>query len=274
MTETQLKLIPLKKLELWEEANVRKSNVLENIHDLANNIKQNELRVPLLVKEKEHNKLYHVFSGQRRLESCRMINYSPVPCFVFKKISLREAQILSLSENLYREGMTIDDLSEAADTLLHSFKDISKVATALGVGESTVKGYLDYKAVYPEIRALVGKKGKGKISVQQAKDIYVKFPDKPRAIAAAKSLAKISDRTKKRKYHAAITESTKHDTWGTITQKAEKAIRMKPYNILLPDSKYKLIEKVAYTRKIDAEDLLITIVEKWIHEYEQGEHRT
>ena len=85
MTETQLKLIALEKLELWEEANVRKSNALENIHDLANNIKQNELRVPLLVKEKEHNKLYHVFSGQRRLEACRMINYSPVPCFVFKK---------------------------------------------------------------------------------------------------------------------------------------------------------------------------------------------
>lgn len=273
MVETQLENIALEKLELWNEANVRKSNPLENIYDLANNIKQNKLRVPLLVKEKEPNKLYHVFSGQRRLESCRMINYTPVPCFVFKKISLRNAQVLSLSENLYREGMTIDDLSDAADTLLHSFKDISKVARALGVRESTVKGYLDYKAVYPEIKAFVGS-GKGKISVQQAKDIYVKFPDKSRAIVATQALSKITDRTEKRKYHSAIKESAEHSTWETITQKAEKAIKMRPYNILLPDPKYKLIEKIAYARNVNAEDLLINIVEKWIYEYERGEHRT
>jgi len=122
-----------------------------------------------------------------------MINYSPIPCFVFKKISLRNAQILSLSENLYREGMTIDDLSDAADKLLHAFKDIEKVARALGVTVPTVKGYLDYKAVFPSLRTMVGR-GKGKISAQQAKDIYVKFPDEKRALAAARELAKITDR--------------------------------------------------------------------------------
>lgn len=264
--------IPLEQLELWEEANVRKSSALVNIQDLAMNIKRNGLRVPLLVKEKIPKKLYLVFTGQRRLEACRMVDYSPVPCFIFKQISLRDAQILSLSENLYREAMTIDDISEAANKLLQIFKDLSKVARALGVTESTVKGYLDYNAVFPELRAMVGR-GKGKISAQQAKDIYVKFPDLNRALAAGRELAKITDRTKKKKYHESIRAATPSDTWDSIRHRAEKLIHMKPFKILLPDSKYKVIEKIAYVRKIDEEDLLVNIVEKWIEEYERGEHR-
>jgi len=264
--------IPLEQLELWSEANVRHSEVFVNMKDLAMNIKKTSLRVPLLVKEIKKNKLYKVFSGQRRLEACRMVTYDPVPCFVFKKISVRDARILSLSENLYREAMTIDDLSDAADQLLHAFKDISKVATALGVIESTVKGYLDYKAVPDEIKKFVGK-GKGTISPQQAKDIYVKFPDIKKAVEAASELAKINDRKKKKKMHAAIKESTPYDTIKTIIQRAEKAIKMKEYEILLPDSKYKLIEKIAYVRKISSDDLLTNIVYSWLEEYERGGHR-
>lgn len=265
--------IPLNQLELWDDANVRKSEALTNIQDLALNIKKNELRVPFLVKEIEPKKLYHVFSGQRRLEACRMINYSPVPCFIFKEISLRDARILSLSENLYREAMTIDDLSNAADILLNTFKDISKVARALGVTESTVKGYLDYKSVFPELRAMVGK-GKGKISPQQAKDIYVKFRDVHRALAVAKELAKINDRKRKSKMHAAIRQASPDEDIDSIRKRAEKLIHMKSYEIILPDSDYKLVEKIAYVRNIAAEDLLLNIVEKYLEEYERGEHRT
>jgi len=48
----ELRDIPVDQLKLWEEANVRKSEVLLNIEDLAGNIKKYGVKVPLLVKEK------------------------------------------------------------------------------------------------------------------------------------------------------------------------------------------------------------------------------
>lgn len=265
--------IPIEQLELWEEANVRKSDAIVNIYDLAGSIKRNGMRVPLLVKEVEKNKKYHVFTGQRRLEAARIAKLQEAPCFVFKKISLIDAKILSFSENLFREAMTVDDKSNAANELFKKFKDIRRVASVLGVTEATVRGYLRYHAIPEELRKF-GKKGYGDLSSKEIEDIYIKFPDLKRATAVAKKLSSIKKKTeKRRKYHAAVRESAPSDNVETVSRRAEKLIHMKPYEILLPDTKYKLIEKVAYVRKIAAEDLLIEIVENWIEEYDRGEHR-
>lgn len=268
----KLKWIKLDYLVLWEEANVRKYGTLVNIEDLAHNIQKNGLRVPLLVKEAEPNKKYLVFSGQRRLQACKMINLEEVPCFVFEKISLTDAQILSLSENLYREAMSIDDISDAADTLYQKFKDLGRVAVALGVTESTVKSYLDYKAVPEEIKKFVGK-GKGTITAKQAKDIYVKFPDLKRAIAVAKELAALNSRNQKIKFHAAIREANPDDDVPSLRKRTEKLSHLRKYEILLPDTKSKTLEKIAYTRHISELDLITDIIELWIDGYERGEHR-
>ncbi|MDE2590639.1 MAG: ParB/RepB/Spo0J family partition protein [Patescibacteria group bacterium] len=267
-----LEFIPLKKLELWEEANVRKSDVLLNIGELAGSIKRNGLRMPLLVKEVDPKNKYLVFSGQRRLAASQIANIAEAPCFVFKNISLTDARILSFSENQFRESMTIDDKSNAANELYKKFKDIDRVALALGVKPPTVRTYLKYNAVPEELKAFAGK-GQGKLSTSEIEDIYVKFPDLKRALAVAKKLSSIKERHKRRKYHAAVRDSTPSDDVETVTHRAEKLIHMKEFEILLPDSKYKTIEKVAYTRKIKPEDLLVDIVEKWIDEYDGGLHR-
>lgn len=268
----KLRWLKLDWLKLWEEANVRKSGTLVNIQDLALNIKKNGLRAPLLVKEAERDKEYWVFSGQRRLQACDMIKLESVPCLVFEKISLTDAQILSLSENMYREAMNIDDISDATDVLYKKFGDIAKVALSLGVTESKVKSYLDYKAVPDEIKKFVGK-GKGTITPKQAKDIYVKFPDIKRAVAVAKELASINSRKKKISFHAAIREATPDDTISELHKKTDKLSHLKKYELLLPDTKSKTIEKIAYAKKITELDLITDIVEQWIDGYERGEHR-
>ena len=128
-------------MELWSDANVRKSEVLTNIEDLAGNIRKNGLRVPLLAKQRDGR--YLVFNGQRRMLACKDAKIKKVPCFVFDDIKLADAQVLSLSENLYREAMTKADKSSAAKTLFEKFKDLRRVALALGVKESTVRSYSD-----------------------------------------------------------------------------------------------------------------------------------
>lgn len=107
---TKIEYLPIIKLELWKSANVRKSNIIQNIDDLAANISQVGIRVPLLVKQGKQN--YMVFSGQRRLEAAKIAGLSEAPCMIFKHITESEVRILSLSENIYRESMTPDDIAD------------------------------------------------------------------------------------------------------------------------------------------------------------------
>ena len=266
--EPKFKTIAREELDLWEDANVRKSEVLTNIADLAGSIRKNGLCVPLLVTPKRGG--YLVFSGQRRLIASKAARLQKIPCFIFKNIELTDARLLSLSENLYREAMTRDDRSNAAKVLFEKFKSIDSVARALGVKAGTVKGYLTYDAIPDELKKFA--RGGG-LSPKQVEDIYIKFPDIDRAVLIATRLSKIRDRTKKIKMHAAIRQSAPSDDVAMVERRAEKLLRMKTYKIILPDNDYKMIEKVAHIRRIGEEDLLVDIVEGWIQEYNEGGHR-
>src|SRR2546425_6164702 len=148
----KLHFIPRERLELWREANVRYSEALLNIEELAGSIKKHGVLVPLLVKEEEPRKKYLVFSGQRRFEACKIAELPEIPCFVFKNINANEAKILSFSENLFREAMTAEDKSRAAVELFNKFMDMDKVGIALGVRGGTVRTYLRYADIPEELR--------------------------------------------------------------------------------------------------------------------------
>ena len=261
--------IPIEDLELWKEANVRKQEVFLNIEDLAGNIKRYGVQVPLLVKKKDkHN--YLIFSGQRRFEASKIAGLDELPCFVFENITLTEAKILSFSENLYREGMTIDDKSRAANELFKQFQNEEKVAKALGVKNvQTVRRYLKYDFISEELRKY-GKKPYN-LFANEIEDIFFKFPDSNRAIAVAKKLSSLKKGTvHRRKLHASIKVSHSSDDVGTISKRADKLIRLQTFKIILPDTSSKTIEKVALVRKMKIEDFLVDIVEEWISRYLSG----
>lgn len=263
-------LIPIEQLVLWEEANVRKEDALLNIDELAGSIKEHGVMVPLFVKEKEPHKLYLVFSGQRRLEACKIAGVKKVPCFIFRTISLVEAKVLSFSENLYRESMTADDKSRATNELYKKMHDFRRVANALGVKESTVRHYLRYNDIPEELRRF-SKPELGGLGSKEIEDIYFKFLDIDRAIAVAKKLASYRKGTvQRKKYHEAVRRSSRADNVRSVTEKAERLIRMKKFVILLPDTESRTIEKIAFARKTTTEELMTEILEQWVEEYLKG----
>ncbi|MEM3171939.1 MAG: ParB/RepB/Spo0J family partition protein [Candidatus Nitrosotenuis sp.] len=267
----ELRSIPIDQLELWEEANVRKSEVLLNIEDLAGNIKRYGVQVPLLVKEKTPKAKYLIFSGQRRFEAAKLAGLEKIPCFIFREITLTEAKILSFSENLYREGMTMEDKSHAANELYKKFKDMEKVARALGVKDvQTVRRYLRYDDIPEELRKFA-KKEHGGLSSTEIENIFFKFPDLDRAIAVAKKLASLKKGTKqRRKFHESVRISQPSDDVQTVSKRAEKLIQLQTFKIILPDTKSKTLEKIAFVRKITVEELLNEIIDRWLDEYLSG----
>ena len=263
--------IPIEQLEVWEEANVRKMDVLLHIEDLAGNIKKYGVQSPLLVWEKEKNKKYLIFSGQRRYKASKIANIKSIPCLVYKTMSVTQAKILSFSENMYRADMTIEDKSTATRELFDKFKNMDKVAIALGVKDvNTVKRYLKYDDIPDELRKY-GRKPHGDLFANEIEDIYFNFPDLKRAVAVAKKLSSLKKGTvKRRKMHASVKASNAYDDIETISKRADKFIRMQTFKIILPDSRSKTLEKVASVRKIPIEDFLVNIVENWIDEYLSG----
>ena len=268
----KLQYIDIDSLELWEDANVRKHDPMENIDELSNNIKQNGLRVPLLVKGKNARGKYGVFSGQRRLMACAKAGKQKIPCFVFEGIKLADARVLSLSENLYRLSMDYKDKSNAAKQLLRHFKSREKVAAALGVDISTIKRYLGYDALPDEVKALVAQK---KISSTKAVDIFSKFVDEAKVIKIANELASIplTEKKKRRSISFAIDAARKTDTVGDIREAAKTIEEGVQYTILLPNRKSKTIEKIASVRLSTKEDIATEMLLERIREYESGENR-
>ena len=267
----QLLDIPIEQLEVWKDANVRKMDVLLNIEELAGNIKQHGVQIPLLVWEKQKDKQYLVFSGQRRYEAGKIAKIETIPCLVYKNIPLIHAKILSFSENMYRTDMTMEDKSKATRELFGKFKNMEKIAKVLGVKNvQTVRRYLKYDDIPEEIRKY-GKKPYGDLSANEIEDIYFKVPDMKRAIAVAKKLASLKKSTvKRRKMHASIKVSNPGDNVETISRHADKLIRMQTFKIVLPDTHSKTIEKIANIRKISAEDFMTNIIERWISDYLSG----
>lgn len=262
-------LIPIliEKLIFWEEANVRKEEPFEDIDDLAGNIKKNGLRFPLLVKEEIPRKKYLVFSGQRRLMACAKAGLKDIKCYVFKNITLAEARLLSLSENLYRLNMTYNDISNAARLLFEHHKSIDKVANALGVSPQKVKQYLGYNAVPKEIKELVGPK---KLTPSQAIDIYTKFPDQNKSIKIAREYVRINNRTERKKFYTAAISANPIDSITQIRKKAVNIKRFVTYNLQLPPTESEIVQKIAKVRFMEADEVLTKLISRAIDAYQKG----
>ena len=267
----ELHVIPIEQLDVWEDANVRKMNVLLRIDELAGNIKQHGVQSPLLVKEKEKNKKYFIFSGQRRYEASKIAGIESIPCLVYKNISLTQAKILSFSENMYRADMTMEDKSHATRELFTKLKKMERVAKVLGVKNvQTVKRYLRYDDIPEELKKY-GRKPHGDLSANEVEDIYFNYPDQTRAVNIAKMLASIKKSTiKRQKTHASIKMAVASDDITAITKRANKLIHVQTFKIVLLDTRSKTLEKVASARKISIEDFIVNIVESWIDGYLSG----
>ncbi|MEM3160209.1 MAG: ParB/RepB/Spo0J family partition protein [Nitrososphaera sp.] len=264
----EYKQIPLSQLELWKEGNVRKTDVFVDINDLAKSIQENNLQVPLLVYEKEANKKYLVISGQRRLEACRLINYDPVECMVLKNVSLDEAKVLSLSENLHRLPMNPDDIADACNYLLKRYNGkIELVAKHLGYSEPTVRKYLGWKHISPEIKEL---HKEHKITSSQAMRIHIQFPDKESQVKFAKELANLPDRMERIKFFEAIKEAKPTDDIPKVRERMKELQELKKYTIHLPPKTSIVIEKVALERNEEPQYIIIEIIEQWAENYEEG----
>lgn len=252
--------IPRNKLEVWQEANVRKTSTDVNLEELAENIKHNGIENPLLVKET--NDKYKIFAGQRRFLASGLADLDILPCRVFKNISLNNAISLSLSENIFSKQMTTLDKADAVKSLLATYKDKKKVCSILGIKPSTLQSYLHYHGLTREIKQLVDQK---LVNMQFAVRVFRKF-SKSNAAEILHEFSRTRKATIQRKLlTSAILQADKDDSLEDIKSNIKK-LNSKEFSMCvnLEAHELKILEKIARKNKLSLEHMSSELLRKVI----------
>lgn len=147
-------LIPLNKLVPWD-GNVRKTNPLEKIDELAANIEAHGVLQSLVVKKASRGK-FSVIAGRRRhaalsllAEQDKIAPDHPVPCSV--RSGGDDAAAISLAENVVRIPMHPADQYLAFSELVEAGSTPADIAARFGLSETAVKQRLKLARVSPAV---------------------------------------------------------------------------------------------------------------------------
>lgn len=252
-----IKNILLDKLEIWEQANVRKDIIYDNLEELANNIKYNGIENPLLVRKYKNR--YQIFAGQRRFLASQKIGLKSIPCRVYESISLQKAKSLSLSENVFSEKMTALDKANAVKELLYIHKDKKTICKILGIKTSTLQVYLSYHVLPSNVKQLISD---GKINMQFALFVMRKFTQKSQAVSILNHISSMKKGSVQRTlFISAIHNSLKTDTLDDIKSNMKK-IDSVSITIDLDVDNSKILQKLANINKTTPNNMASDLLQK------------
>jgi ParB family chromosome partitioning protein len=244
-------------IEVWQEANVRHSQVTAGIDELAESIKQIGLQQPIVVQEVAPNK-YKLIAGQRRFLALQKIGQKFVPVKVVKGLDMAQAMVASLAENLHRRPVDERDLADACEFLLEVYGSAKEASRILGISTPTFNKYLGYKAVPNELKDMVAQK---KITVSDAKRL-AEINDISKAVEFGNLISKLA-KVDKDKYFAALLE----DTSSPLPVIEARAKHYKPRDkitIHLPESYANALQKASTASEKEPEAIAQNAVMQWL----------
>ena len=114
----------------------------ENIEMLAENIRENGLLNPVIVRKTEDQ--YQLIDGHRRMEAARLLGYNTIDGIV-KDMTEREAQVMTVVGNLQRRDLFNIEKALAFRKILEAgiFSDKRELSKAIGKDETYVGDLLN-----------------------------------------------------------------------------------------------------------------------------------
>lgn len=260
MTVLEIESISVKELRV-SPLNVRKR--IGELDGLEASIKSTGLLQPIVVREAEGR--LEVVVGQRRFLSCKALGWHTIPA-IKRKLSDREALILSLTENVQMDSIDPIDRAEGTEKLIKDLekemprtKAVDAVAATLGKGPSTVYDWLRLletaeavkrmvqdKKIETEVGARLASLPKGQ-QAEVAKVIHEESLSRPQAIKAIEYVS----RRPKAPSKAAIKTFLRETEEYSIT-------------VSLPGSLYKVLSEFAQTKKLTIQEIIRRAIRKFL----------
>ena len=265
MVNEKIHHIPISKLNI-SKFNVRKHDISTEISELRDNIAEIGVKNPISVHQKGNK--YYVISGQRRYIASKKAGLKNIPCIIRKNISDIGIMIESFSENIFRTEMTLEDKGKAAEKLLKHFDGKKEtVAEKLGVSVSSIDRYLNYRAIWPELRNMVANK---KITQQLAIKLYKHYPtNKKQAIKLAQEFSK-RKKEEQSDYDAAISDSNQNATLDEVNKKFKTISKTQKIQIRLPTKTTQYINKISKDENLNIETIIANFVQIGVSYHQKG----
>jgi len=185
----------LKKIEP-NRLNPRLEFTKAGLDELSDSIRQVGLIEPIIVRPKDD--AYEVVVGERRYRAAQQAGLEKVPV-VIRHYTDHEVMELNLIENVHREDLSAVEKGLVCKKLLEQFPDEypsqNSLARRLGVGASTVGGWLEAGRMPPRIQPLIApgtarpRVPKGKIDYQTATTITRRVTEPDRAAELVEQVA-------------------------------------------------------------------------------------
>ena len=253
----RLKEIPIKKIQVWKEAQARKLD-REGISELAKSIKTEGLQNPPMVK-KEGN-LYLLMSGQRRLAALKRLGAKRIPVLVLTRkteYDTPDAKAASVVENIHRKNMNVKDMADACAFLAQQMGK-SKAAQSLGLSMSTFQKYHGFAGVPDKLKELVPKT----ISRDDATKLHQIIPNVSKAVKIAQQISELETQTKKR-YLKVLAHSPKL-THKKIMKKARSLALQQNISLRLSKRKTRGLLVQSHRQDVHPNQLANKIVSDWL----------
>lgn len=151
-TISEKKILLLRPDEISPSLDQPRKNFDEyELRSLCDSIRANGIIEPLTVR-REGKSGYVLISGERRLRAAKMAGLRRVPCVVHNT-DLKNAAVMSLTENIQRSDLNFFEEAEAIDRLIGIY-GISKadMAARLGMAQSTLSNKLRLLKIAPPDR--------------------------------------------------------------------------------------------------------------------------
>jgi ParB family chromosome partitioning protein len=258
--EKEYRVVKVANIEVWDEANVRHSEVSGGIDELAESIRQIGLLQPPLVQEtkKDH---YKLIEGQRRLYAVKILRWQEMPVFVLKQpYNLARAKLASLSENIHRKAVVAGDLAYACSYLKERFGSDKQAAKILGISLPTFRKYLGYEGVPEEIKKLVNERV---ITVSDALRLS-QIPDLSLSSAAkfARRIYKLPKPERDRFFVALIEDPSR--PLSVIEERAPQLKFKYTVRVHLPEMYAHALYRASNDTRREPEDLAQKAVMEWL----------
>jgi ParB/RepB/Spo0J family partition protein len=146
--------IPVDLIDI-SDANTRKDlsdgQVDSTIEDLARSIERQGLLSPIFVFATADGR-YSLVAGQRRLLASKQLGKKSIPAVVHPPMTDESATAVSLVENVHRADMNPRDKAVALNHLVEHLGSIQAASRETGVGESTIRKYVQLLALAPSLQ--------------------------------------------------------------------------------------------------------------------------
>lgn len=264
MDITKVLEIPLKDIKL-QGSNVRSDldspNSLENLQELAQNIKVNGLLQPIVLRGEFGKPPYDVIVGQRRFLAHQVLGAESIKATFSGEIDNMNALLLSLSENMCRQEMNYEDTQRAITTLYNHFdKDERKVQAQTGFSIRMIRNYVRIEEQATEKIKDLLKKGLSMADAKRAID--ASQGDKAKADALIDEIMKLTTYEKKR-----LVESSNKNPKASVDDLVKEAKKPKWEETIvlnLPTEISNAVKKATETLSIDAEQLAMDVLVSWL----------